>query len=279
MPYYLENWSLLEVSEGTLLAHFVEILRRAEDIKGGDIELLDSEGKANRKVFGKVTSLHQFETLCSLLGSMLTISLFCSEFETRGELMVKLNELSEKILKESIKRNKLHPFFDEIVTHSSQILISKQYSENAQFRVFLTSQLCFLGDTIKDSAKDVFEHWKYKQDLAKVDSSSKAPLFPVQAEDTGEFCFIYEYAKQLMFLDTSKVDQFFADVIGRLSHIKTYLNEKPIPGSKCALAFLMLMNLFLNKLPVFDNKTLAKLLLRLYLFVNLPDPMGSDFTL
>lgn len=274
---YLESWSILETSETHRLNHFIELVKRIDETKGDEVEIYDQTGKNKVKLTGKSTSVHHFEHLCILLSSVLNIALFSPAQERRDEQVTNLNKALEKLKSDKAGRTKLHPFMQDIVLKSSELILSKTEEENTDFVSFIVSHLLFLGfDQLTENSTEVFDHFNFKKSLLAVDSHIKPILIPEVADDTGEFCFLYQYFKVHLYRRPDHVEVYVADILSKLRTIKNYMNVSSLKGGKSALALLQLISFILNKLPVLETSTLGKLMLRLNYFVNLPDPLGSD---
>lgn len=177
-----------------------------------------------------------------------------------------------------------HPFLEEIVAVSTSIFVQSNYQESAEFRQFLMSQVVYFYDEVmqvKDSNKDLFEHFAYKYILKDLDSDLKLRILPY-IFDTGEFCFVYQCFKNLVGQKPSEVEYFIEEVNKKLnlikvdSHNKVYSSQQPERAGKSILAVIFLFNYVFTKNPQLTSYQLKKLIGKFHYFINYPDPIGSD---
>lgn len=273
---FLDGWTAIDSNENIRLGHLIEILRRIEELKGAEIELLDPTGKGKIKVAGKLANIQHFEHACFLLSSLMNLAFFNPALERRDELVTNLNKLVDKIKADKARRIKIHPFLIDIVTNSINMILSKSEAGSPEFVSFVMSHLLFMGfDPMSEHPQEVFEHFKFKKSMLAADTSIKQPTIPLAAEDTGEFCFLYAYFKESLYNNPDHCEAYISDLLAKLRTIKGYLIQAASKGGKSALALHFIIKFFITKLPVLDKSSLSKLLIRLNFFINLPDPLGT----
>src|SRR3990167_8109020 len=91
---YIDIWNTLENKQNKAMDYFLELLRKIEEFKGGEVELFNVMTNSKSKVSGKVVSINQWENLCLMLATVLNLSLYLRPIEDLSpELQSRLTEL------------------------------------------------------------------------------------------------------------------------------------------------------------------------------------------
>lgn len=91
---YIDIWNTLENKQAKGMDYFLELLRKIEEFKGGEVELFNIATNSKVKVAGKATSINQWENLCLMLATVLNYALYSRPVEDLStELQSKLTEL------------------------------------------------------------------------------------------------------------------------------------------------------------------------------------------
>jgi hypothetical protein len=98
---YNDIWNTLENKPLKGIEFFLELLKKIEEFKGGEVELLNIVTKTKTRVSGKVTSINQWENLCIMLATVLNYALYAKPIEDLSpEIQSKLNDLVVNTLTE-----------------------------------------------------------------------------------------------------------------------------------------------------------------------------------
>lgn len=185
-----------------------------------------------------------------------------------------------RVLKDRGNESKdlIHPFFSSILLHSSLLIRSDEHRFTNEFCQFVMGYLCCMRSEVltdSDINMDIFDHYMFKFHLQIVEIN-RPLLFPPTAVETGEFCFLYVFFKNLMEQSPEMVPIYLEELSKKLFELIKYVGIEPEKAGRALLFTLLVLNYFIKKNPTRDVSIIKQFLSRIQFFLNMPDPVGTD---
>lgn len=280
---YVGFWREITVYVGESTKHFISLVRKLEDVKASDSDLISRLREFNAKKLEKrISHYKMWEGLNITLSTILTMAMFV-ELDKTANSIKSIKELYQKIKKELVKKKDLHYFMNDILDTSVNLIL-----EGELFKVtrpcldFFTSVICYINEAVIENSessreiyKDIFVHYGLRYDLYNFQKEMKL-LFPVIAYDTGEYSFVFQYVKEELVSNSFYFTGFIEEFNKKLKLNCLYMRDFPERSGKSILACLFCLEVFLNKYPFFTPVSLKKLMFTVSSFICWPDPVGTQ---
>jgi hypothetical protein len=183
------------------------------------------------------------------------------------------------VLTDLPRRLTMHPYYEEIVTQAAKLYTNKEYAISDEWRQFCIDHLSYVHHNMmepKDGINfDIYEHFQYKYNLAIIEADNQL-LFSFYTYDTGEFSFMYQYMKDLLYNKPELIEKYIEEIANKFFIVKSLTLTEPEKSGKSLLAIIFLLRFFVNKYPLQAPFAIKKIVSKFQYFMNYPDPIGTD---